>query len=66
MPAGEEYVVYVDDAEDGKPNSSCFGEEVVILIAPLEANKLNEVVELLVPVPWCLLRYVQALLEYTD
>ena len=43
------HVVHVNDEEDGRPILSCFGEEAVVLIALGEADRPDEVVELLVP-----------------
>ena len=38
MLAGEYHVIHVNDEEDGRPISSCFGEETVVLIALGEAG----------------------------
>ena len=54
IPTGEKHVVHVDDEEDGRPVLCCFGEEVVVLIALGEADRLDEVVELLVPLSRCM------------
>ena len=54
MSTGEEHVVHVNDVEDGRPILIWFGEQTVVLIALAEADRLDEVVELLVPLLRCL------------
>ena len=46
--------MHINDEEDRRPVSSWFGEQTVVLIALGEANRLDEVVELLVPLSRCL------------
>ena len=47
-------MVHVDDEEDGRPILSYLGEETMVLIALGEADRLDEVVELLIPLSGCL------------
>ena len=58
MSTEEEHVVHVNDEADERPVLSCFGKEVVVLITLGEADRLDEVIELLVPLSGCLFQAI--------
>ena len=58
MSAGEQHVVHINDEEDERPISSWFGEQIVVLIALGEADRLDEVVKLLILLSGCLFQAV--------
>ena len=63
---GEKISGFFGEEEDGRTVSSFFGEEAVVLIALGEADRLVEIVELLVPLSGCLFQDVKTLPESVD
>jgi flagellar biosynthesis regulator FlbT len=61
MSTGEQHIIHIKDEEDGTPIRCVLTIEAMVLIQPKKADRLHEIIELLVSLSQTLFQSVQAL-----
>jgi hypothetical protein len=55
VSTAEQHIIHIEDEEDGTTVGCVLTIETMVLIRPKKADRLYEIVELPIPLPWSLL-----------